>query len=197
SPRPSPTRRTTSRPPSTRALSRSCGAPRSSRRWPRSRPRRASSSSARVTSSPTGRTTPRAAPCSTARSGCGTRGRRSRRPGSRRPMKLRDVQARALIAPLDPPVRTASGHVSQAPILLIDLVTDAGVIGRSYLFGYHAFTLRPLRELVLALGQLVAGDELAPLEIERKLRARMALFGARGLQGMAVAGIDMAAWDAI
>ena len=112
-------------------------------------------------------------------------------------MKIRDLQARTVVAPLDPPVRTASGHVTQAPLLLIDLATDEGVVGRSYLFGYHAFTLGPLRELVLALGEIVKGDELAPVEVDRKLRARMTLFGTRGLQGMAVAGIDMAAWDAL
>src|SRR5438105_13973105 len=112
-------------------------------------------------------------------------------------MKVRDLQVRTVVAPLDPPVRTAAGHVSQAPLLLIDLATGDGVVGRSYLFGYHAFTLAPLRELVLALGQGLEGDELAPVELERKLRARMALFGSRGLQGMAVAGIDLAAWDAL
>ncbi len=111
-------------------------------------------------------------------------------------MKIRDIQVRTVVAPLDPPIRTASGHVTQAPLLLIDLTGD-GVVGRSYLFGYHPFTLAPLRELVLALGEAIKGDELAPLEIDKKLRGRMTLFGTRGLQGMAVAGIDMAAWDAL
>src|SRR5436190_8558495 len=106
-------------------------------------------------------------------------------------MKIRDLQARAVVAPLDPPVRTASGHVDRAPLLLIDLATDAGVVGRSYLFGYQVFTLTALRELVLALGAAIEGDELVPIELEGKLRARMTLFGTRGLQGMALAGIDM------
>jgi mandelate racemase len=112
-------------------------------------------------------------------------------------MRIRDVQARAVVAPLDPPVRTASGHVTQAPLLLIDLTTEEGVVGRSYLFGYHAFTLAALRELVAALGEIVKGDALAPVELDKKLRTRMTLFGTRGLQGVAVAGIDMAAWDAL
>jgi len=112
-------------------------------------------------------------------------------------MRIRDVQARAVVAPLEPPVRTASGHVTQAPLLLIDLATDEGVVGRSYLFGYHAFTLAPLRELVVALGEMIKGDVIAPIELDKKMRARMALFGTRGLQGVAVAGLDMAAWDAL
>ena len=112
-------------------------------------------------------------------------------------MKIREITARTVGAPLEPPIRTASGHVTQAPLVLIDLATDQGVVGRAYLFGYHPFTLKPLRELVQQLGEMIKGDELAPVEIDRKLRARMVLFGTRGLQGMAVAGIDMAAWDAL
>ncbi|HEV8437534.1 MAG TPA: enolase C-terminal domain-like protein [Methylomirabilota bacterium] len=112
-------------------------------------------------------------------------------------MKIREIKARPVIAPLEPPVRTASGHVMAAPLLLIDLATDSGVVGRSYLFGYQPFTLPPLRDLVVALGGLIAGDVVAPFDLDRKLRARMALFGTRGLQGMALAGIDMAAWDAL
>ena len=112
-------------------------------------------------------------------------------------MRIRDLQARAVVAPLEPPVRTASGHVTQAPLLLIDLTTDEGIVGRSYLFGYHAFTLAPLRELVVALGEIVKGNVLAPVELDKTMRSRMTLFGTRGLQGVAVAGVDMAAGDAL
>jgi mandelate racemase len=112
-------------------------------------------------------------------------------------MKIHSIQARSVVAPLEPPVRTASGHVTQAPLLLIDLATDEGVVGRSFLFGYQAFTLAPLRELVLALGELIKSDEVTPVELDKKMRARMTLFGTRGLQGLALAGIDMAAWDAL
>jgi len=87
--------------------------------------------------------------------------------------------------------------VTQAPLLLIDLTTDEGIVGRSYLFGYHAFTLAPLRELVVALGEIVKGNVLAPVELDKTMRSRMTLFGTRGLQGVAVAGVDMAAWDAL
>ena len=42
------------------------------------------------------------------------------------------------------------------------------------------------------------GRPSRPVDLDRALRARfMLLRGARGLQGMAVAGIDLAAWDAL
>jgi mandelate racemase len=55
----------------------------------------------------------------------------------------------------------------------------------------------PLAHLAVALGEMVKGDPLVPVEVERKLRARLALLGPVNLTGMALAGVDMAAWDAV
>ena len=112
-------------------------------------------------------------------------------------LHVRDIQARAVVGPLAPPVRTASGSVTQALLVLIDLHTEEGPVGRAYLFAYQPFALRPLRDLVLGLGETLKGQPVAPVELHRTLRGRLTLFGARGLQGMALAGIDMAAWDAL
>src|SRR5581483_11758779 len=57
--------------------------------------------------------------------------------------------------------------------------------------------LPPVVKLVQSFGELLIGDALAPLDIGRKLQARLRLLGAQGLSGMAAAGIDMAAWDAL
>jgi mandelate racemase len=107
------------------------------------------------------------------------------------------VEARPVVVPMRRSLRTSTGAVDQAPLLLIDLRTDGGPTGRSYLFGIHPMTLGPLRALVESLGQRVTGDALAPLEMERKLRAGVTLLGPVGLAAMALAGIDMAAWDAL
>src|SRR5262245_39058061 len=112
-------------------------------------------------------------------------------------LRIREVQARAVVAPMATPVRTASGSVTQALLVLVDLRTDEGPVGRAYLFAYQPFVLRPLRDLVLGLGETVKGALVAPVELDQALRARLTLFGSRGLQSMAVAGIDMAAWDAV
>jgi mandelate racemase len=95
------------------------------------------------------------------------------------------------------PLKTSTGAVTQAPLLLIDLHTEEGVVGRSYLFGVSTLTLKPLHDLVQGLAAMIKGDSAAPADVERKLRARNTLLGPYYLLGMAVAGIDMACWDAL
>ena len=81
-------------------------------------------------------------------------------------------------------------------MLLIDLETDAGIVGRSYLFGLGKHHLPPIAELVKAMAAMVEGDEVAPFDLE-KLRARYALLGVHNIVLFALSGIDMAAWDAL
>ncbi len=107
------------------------------------------------------------------------------------------IEARPVIVPMRRPLHTSTGAVSEASLLLIDLRTEAGPAGRAYLFGIQPFTLAPLRGLVESLGAALAGEALAPLEMERKLRARLTLLGPVGLAAVALAGLDMAAWDAL
>jgi mandelate racemase len=57
--------------------------------------------------------------------------------------------------------------------------------------------LKPLARLLSNLAPLIEGDLLAPVEIERKLQKAFRLLGVQGLSAMAMAGIDMAAWDAL
>jgi mandelate racemase len=112
-------------------------------------------------------------------------------------MKIRSLRLRAVAAPMKRPLATSIASVTVAPLLLIDLETDAGVVGRSYLFALARHHLPPLAKLVEAMGEMVKGDEVAPLELERKLRARYALLGVHNMVLFAMAGIDMAAWDAL
>src|SRR4051794_27745153 len=51
---------------------------------------------------------------------------------------IREIRARPVVAPLPRPMRTASGDVLDAPLLLIDVLTDVGVTGRAYAFAYMA-----------------------------------------------------------
>ena len=110
---------------------------------------------------------------------------------------VRALRARAVDVPLPRPLLTAGGPVTSAPLVLIDLETSAGVVGHAYLFCYTALALRATHALLDDLAPVIEGMPLAPRTIAARLHARFRLLGPQGLTGMAMAGIDMAAWDAL
>src|SRR6516225_7468656 len=96
-------------------------------------------------------------------------------------MIIKAVTARAVNVPLEYPLRTAVGTIATSPLVLIDIETNAGIQGRSYIFAYILPALRPL----------------APLVLDAFLDNRLRLVGNTGLLRMAASGLDMAAWDAL
>jgi mandelate racemase len=112
-------------------------------------------------------------------------------------MKIRAIKVRPVAAPMKRPLHTSIFAVTTAALLLIDLETDQGIVGRSYLFGIAKHHLPALAKLAEAMAAMLEGDEVAPIDLERKLRSRYALLGVHNIVLMAMAGIDMAAWDAL
>lgn len=110
---------------------------------------------------------------------------------------IRDLRVRAVRVPMPDPHQTASGVVSESPLVLIDAVVEGGATGHSIVFTYTATALKPTADLVVNLAPLVIGQPLAPSTIARQLAARFRLLGTQGLLGMALSGVDMALWDAM
>jgi mandelate racemase len=112
-------------------------------------------------------------------------------------LHIRNVRVRAVAPPMKRPLATSTGKLTEASLLLIDLQTDQGIVGRSYLFGLGRHNLPALAKLVEAMAAMVEGDAVAPFDLEKKLRARYTLLGVHNIVLFAMAGIDMAAWDAL
>jgi mandelate racemase len=112
-------------------------------------------------------------------------------------LTISGLGARAVDVPVKPPLETASGIIGSAPLVLLDLLTEEGVTGHSYVFCYTPLALGPTARLVSNLGPLIEGDPVVPLAIEQKLQATFRLIGPQGLTGLAMAAIDVAAWDAL
>jgi mandelate racemase len=110
-------------------------------------------------------------------------------------LTIRGLRARAVSAPLERPIRTAVGEIPAAPLLLLDVMTEEGVTGHAYLFGYTPLTLRPMFELAGNLEALLRGKSVAPLERMEDFARAFRLLGRQGLLGMVVCGLDMALWD--
>ena len=109
---------------------------------------------------------------------------------------IRALNARAVHAPMARRLQTSTGSVDRAPMVLLDLVTSSGATGRSYLFTVTPLALKAQVALLGEMASLIVGQPLVPFEIERLLNRRFTLLGQTGLVAMAIAGIDMAAWDA-
>src|ERR687889_281824 len=112
-------------------------------------------------------------------------------------LSVRGLVVRAVDVPMNRPLKTGGGEVGSAAMVLIDLLTNDEVTGCSYLFCPTPLVLKPLAKLLSNLAPLIESDLLAPVEIERKLQQTFRLLGPQGLSTMAMAGIDMAAWDAL
>jgi mandelate racemase len=110
---------------------------------------------------------------------------------------IRSVKARAVDAPISRPVKNAFGVIRSAPLVLIDVTTDQGITGRSYIFAYTGLTLKPLVRLIEDIGGEFAGKPIVPFDLMAAMDARFRLLGWQGLVGMAVSGLDMAFWDVL
>jgi mandelate racemase len=113
-------------------------------------------------------------------------------------LQIRQVRARGIDLTPERPTETAAGTLTSTPLVLIDILTDdPGITGRSYLRCYTPTALQPLTQLVTNLGSLAQGCPAAPAVVDAVLRTHVRLLGADGLTGHALAGIDMALWDAL
>lgn len=117
--------------------------------------------------------------------------------GASAQLTIERLDVRAVEVPMRIPLQTSSGTIRIAPLALLDLHTSEGVTGRTYLFCYTPLVLKPVCNLIANLESTLQGVPLAPLQLNRMLHSRFRLLGSKGVVGMALAGIDMAAWDAL
>lgn len=111
--------------------------------------------------------------------------------------QIREVRVRTVLAPMPHPHRTASGVITESPLVLTDVYTTDGLAGHSIVFTYTPAALGPTAELVRNIGKTLAGEPVAPREMADRLAKRFRLLGTKGLVGMALAAIDMALWDVL
>ena len=110
---------------------------------------------------------------------------------------VRDVTIRAVVVPFRRPLATRVGHFARWPLLLIDVTTEQGITGRSYLAPYLAGAAAGLRTVLQELADGLRGQPAAPGQAFAGARGWFALAGYQGLALAAVAGLDIALWDAL
>lgn len=111
-------------------------------------------------------------------------------------LTIHSLRVRGLDLSLARPVETAGGVMRTAPLVLLDVLTQEGITGVSYVRCYTPTALAPLVQLIANLEPVVQGKAALPREAGALLERHFKLLGLQGLTGIAMAAIDMALWDA-
>jgi mandelate racemase len=112
-------------------------------------------------------------------------------------LTLRSVAVRPVLVPLRRPVVSKVGLFDQWPIILIDVETEEGIVGRSYLEPYLKNAMRSIVPAIYDLADQRKGQPIRPIEDFRQGQKALNLIGYEGVSMIAVSGLDMAAWDAL
>src|SRR6478736_4876093 len=104
-------------------------------------------------------------------------------------LTFRSVRVRPVIVPMRRPVVSKVGLFDQWPIILIDIETEEGIIGRSYLEPYLKASARAIISTIHDLAASRAGQPIRPLEDFQKGLKSLNLVGTEGIAMIAVSGL--------
>src|SRR5215472_5068943 len=112
-------------------------------------------------------------------------------------LTIRAVRSIGVEVPMTYALGTSRGVITKAPLLLIDLETEEGITGRSYLWCYFPAAVPAIAKILEEVARVAKGERVAPLALWSKLAERFALIGVQGIVRMAMSGFDVAAWAAL
>ena len=112
-------------------------------------------------------------------------------------LTVKDITARPVVLKLKRPIVARIATITEWPLILIDLLTEEGIVGRSYLEPYVVKAMRYLVPALNDLGAMFKGRRIAPIELFDAARKSLHFVGYEGLSMIAASGLDMAAWDAL
>jgi mandelate racemase len=113
------------------------------------------------------------------------------------PLTVRALRGTPVEVPLNYVLGTSAVAIHKASLLLVDLETEQGVTGRTYLFCYLPAAAPAIISLLEEVERIVKGEAIAPTELWQKLTRRFTLIGVQGIVRMAMSAFDSAAWDAL
>src|SRR5215216_3599202 len=87
-------------------------------------------------------------------------------------LTVRAIRSVGVEVPMTYALGTSRGAITKAPLLLIDVETEEGVIGRSYLFCYLRAAAPAIAGMLEEIVQVTQGDRVAPVDLWTKLSGR-------------------------
>jgi mandelate racemase len=112
-------------------------------------------------------------------------------------LTIRAIRATPVEVPLNFVLGTSQAALRAVPLLLVDVETEEGATGRTWLFCYLRAAAGAIATILGEVEQLTKGEAVDPAALSAKLSRRFALIGVQGIVRMALAGFDTACWDAL
>jgi mandelate racemase len=114
-------------------------------------------------------------------------------------MKITGFRTRAVSVPAQYPVVSSVRATSQIEFVLLDVDSDEGVSGISYVQAFNRYGCQAVQQCLYLLEQVAAGRTIrdaADIEqLGQSLWSAVKLLGQQGLAAFAVSMIDIALWD--
>jgi mandelate racemase len=115
----------------------------------------------------------------------------------RSPLTFRGIKARAVVLRLKRPIVARIATIADWPLILVDLETEQGIVGRSYIAPYTVNTVKYLVPAIRDFAAMLKGKPVAPAEVYAAARKSLHFVGYAGQSMVAASALDMAAWDAL
>ncbi|MBY3165664.1 mandelate racemase [Rhizobium laguerreae] len=112
-------------------------------------------------------------------------------------LTLKSIRARSVLVPLRRPIIAGVGRFDHWPLVLVDIETSDGIVGRSYVAPYRAAAVPAILAELRDLEDVFKGKVLAPFDIFETALKALNVVGVTGVSTIATSAIDMAAWDAL
>ena len=112
-------------------------------------------------------------------------------------LTVRSLSSTAVSVPMARALGTSAQTIRSALFLLIDLETEEGITGHTYIWCYLPLGAALIARVLDELLGIIKGDRVEPVEIASKVARQFKLIGTTGIISMAMAGLDVACWDAL
>ena len=112
-------------------------------------------------------------------------------------LTFRAIRATPVLVPMTYALGTSAATVREAPLLLVEVETEDGIIGHAYQFCYRPAAAPAIIIFLNDIAEAVTGELLQPDRIWARLTKRYTLIGVQGIVRMAMAMVDVASWDAL
>jgi L-alanine-DL-glutamate epimerase-like enolase superfamily enzyme len=113
-------------------------------------------------------------------------------------MKITRANTRLVDVPLARPISTAIHQMRSVGCVLLELETDQGLVGESFVFTLNGVRLKALQEMLLGFTHRVEGrDPHFVAAIGQAMWNEMNPIGHKGFSIAALAAVDTACWDLV